>query len=75
MKSENFGWKPGDWRGAAGKADDNKKSSSNEGRGDEKVPKGAEERAEGVACVRLMGMLEEGKRRVAVGDGGRGGSG
>ena len=57
MKDESLGWKSGNWRGAADRMDDNEKSGSNEGRGGEKVPEGAEKRAEGVGCVRQMSML------------------
>lgn len=75
MKDEGFGWKNGNWGEAAGWMVDDEQSSSDQGRGGEKVPEGVEQRAESVGCVRQMRMLEEGKRRIVVGDGGRGGGG
>lgn len=75
MEDESLGWKDGNRREAAERMDAKEKSYSNEGSGSEKVSEDTQKRAEWVGCVRQMGMLEEGKRRVAVGSGRRGGGG
>ena len=75
MKDESLGGKDGNWREAAGRTNANKKSCGNKGCGSEKVSEDTQKRAKWVGCVRQMSMLEEWKRRVAVGSRGRGGGG
>ena len=75
MKDESLGGEIGNWRGVAGRMDDNKKNSSNEDSGGKKVAEGVEKMAGRGGCARQMSMLEEWKRRVAVNHGGRGGGG